>query len=275
MPFEFGKHKPAPVTPVTAATGMHVNALVTETDSPLENFAESASREDAFAPTRILVDTGAGPVVGLRELPLDAAHWIVQGMTIPVFVDPTNPNNYDVDWSLVPAITDLAAKNDPSLSDPMGARLRTWDALVGAGFDVLDMDKVAPKLRAMERPALKAELDAEPQAFAQQLAAVTALAAPAGYQRALAVISTQCALLVRDERRGSLFRSTAGTHPTVLAVSVPGKPAYAVYLPAFDHETREYDSDKPGLPAVVSTTNPTDVRVLWDEMPATASGPAF
>jgi hypothetical protein len=280
--FGFGKHNENPVAPVMAsiplvapAAGVHVNALVTETDSPVENLADMISTRGVLAATRVLIDFDSGPVIGLRDLPLDPNHWIVQGMTIPVIVDPANPNNYEIDWSLVPAITDLAAKNDPSLTDPMGARLRTWDALIAAGFDILDMDKVAPSMRALERPALKAELDAEPQAFARQLEAAKALSAPDGYQRGLAIIATQGAMFQRENGRGTPFRITDGKHVSVLSVSLPGQPAYAVLVPSFDHQSREYDSNNPGLPAVVSKTDPNDVRVLWDEMGTIGSGPAF
>ena len=60
--------------------------------------------------------------------------------------------------------------------------------------------------------------------------------------------------------------TTSGKRKTVLAVTVPGKPPYAVLMPKLKHPRRRGDIAGAGLPALVWTTDPNDVEILWDEL---------
>ena len=261
MPFGFGHHEDASALP---AHGITATALVTATEEPLENLFSSNS--DELAKTQVLMNVGTGSVVGYRGLPLDVDHWVTVGQSVPVIVDPANPNGYAIDWAQTPGITERIESNDPSLVDPMGARLRVWDALAAAGYHEPDLDQVAPQTLQREMTELRAQLVAEPQSFARQLAGVSSLPAPDGYQRALVQIVTSTALWGTKTHTQVKRRQTLGTHSVVLSIAVPGALPYAVFVRSFDHQARQYDEYNPGLPAVVSTTDPTDVRVLWDEL---------
>jgi hypothetical protein len=57
-----------------------------------------------------------------------------------------------------------------------------------------------------------------------------------------------------------------GTHNLVFSVHRLGFAPYAVFIENFVHEKRAGDPLHPGLPALISTTDPHDVDVLWDEM---------
>jgi hypothetical protein len=52
----------------------------------------------------------------------------------------------------------------------------------------------------------------------------------------------------------------------VLAVNVPGRAPYAVFEPKFEHPGGKGGLVGAGLPALVSSTDPSDVEVLWDEL---------
>jgi hypothetical protein len=57
-----------------------------------------------------------------------------------------------------------------------------------------------------------------------------------------------------------------GTHQAVLAVNIPGGAPYAVFKPRFKHPHGKGNLIGAGLPALVSSSDPSDVEVLWDEM---------
>jgi hypothetical protein len=57
----------------------------------------------------------------------------------------------------------------------------------------------------------------------------------------------------------------------VLAVNIPGRAPYAVFEPAFKRPRGKADYLGAGLPALVSTTDPSDVEILWDEVPSVDS----
>lgn len=280
MPFGLGHHDEAADTP--PAKGVPATALVTATQEPLDNL--NAGRADNLAQTQVLIQTGSAPILGYRGLPLDADHWITAGMSVPVIVNPSEPNGYVIDWASVPSIRDRVASGESSLVDPIGARLKVWDALAAAGFHEPDLDQVAPQSLQMEMTAMRAQLAAEPDAFARQLSGLAGLAAPADCERALVQIATTTARW--DSRRDTemRFRDIHGLHTAVLSVTVPGRAPYAVLVENFDHQERQWDDNNPGLPAIVSTTDPTSVRVLWEELakpgqplpaaaPATAAAP--
>jgi hypothetical protein len=265
MPFGFGKHEQDDVQ--TASDGATANALVTATEEPLDNAGGVSSR--TLALTQVLVSLPSGAVVGVRGLPLDPEHWLVAGMTVPVSIDPANPNSFEVDWARVPSIQDRVAANDPSLLDPMAARLKSWDALAAAGFHEPDLDQVAPQLMTLEMNAMRARLAAEPDAFARQLSGVEGQNAPEGQRRALVQIAASTATWEGTRFGENQHRDVHGKHAVVLSVSVPGDAPYAVFVKTFDHQHRAYDENNPGLPALVSLDDPGSVQVLWDEMPTT------
>jgi hypothetical protein len=63
-------------------------------------------------------------------------------------------------------------------------------------------------------------------------------------------------------------RLSWGKRKAVLAVNVPGRAPYAVLDPRFKRPRNKADIVGAGLPALVSTTDPNDVEILWDEVPS-------
>jgi hypothetical protein len=58
----------------------------------------------------------------------------------------------------------------------------------------------------------------------------------------------------------------------VLSVNVPGRAPYAVYLRKFRFPRKSRtDYTGAGYPALVSESNPSDIEVLWDEVPSVQS----
>jgi hypothetical protein len=265
MPFGIGKHDDTPEPP--AANGVHATALVTDTEVPITNHWLGHPNPASLAQTRILVNLGKGPVAGMRGLALDADHWLTEGMSVPVIADPANPNDYVVDWSAVPPMQQRAADGDTSLLDPLGAKIRNWDALAKAGFGALGMDQVAPQLVEQTAAAMRARLVSESEAFVRQLADEAKAPASAGFTRALVLIATTTSRFEGTSFGDNMHREVIGEYAVVLSVNIPGKPPYALFLEKFDHQESAYDPNNPGLPALVSTTDPTNVQVLWDEAP--------
>jgi hypothetical protein len=253
------------------ADGVRATALVTETDKPLDNLGGRLVRsmQGAAATTRILVEVDGRPIVAVRDLWLDQDHWLTTGMQVPVIVDPAQPDDFAVVWADVPAIAQRAAANELSLVDPLGAKIRVWDALAAHGYTTSIMRQVAPSVAEVTARGMKAELDAAPPRFAEQMASAAQQSAPAGSRRALVLIATTTATL-ESTRTGAgadfPHRNSHGRHSVVLSVNVPGQMPYAVFVERFDHKHRAADPNRPGLPALVAMTDPTDVKVLWDEL---------
>jgi hypothetical protein len=62
--------------------------------------------------------------------------------------------------------------------------------------------------------------------------------------------------------------SAWGGRKAVLAVNIPGMAPYAVIETKFKQPRGKADYAGAGLPALVSTTDPTDIEILWDEVPS-------
>jgi hypothetical protein len=65
--------------------------------------------------------------------------------------------------------------------------------------------------------------------------------------------------------------SSFGKRKAVLAVNIPGMAPYAVIESKFKAPRGKGDYAGAGLPALVSTTDPTDIEILWDEVPSLES----
>jgi hypothetical protein len=63
-------------------------------------------------------------------------------------------------------------------------------------------------------------------------------------------------------------RFSWGRRKAVLAVNIPGRAPYAVLEPRFKWPRGKTDLVGAGLPALVSTTDPNDIEILWDEVPS-------
>ncbi len=59
-----------------------------------------------------------------------------------------------------------------------------------------------------------------------------------------------------------------GKRKAVLSVNVPGMAPYAVLVSGFKPPAGKGDYAGAGLPALVSNSDPTDVEILWDEVPS-------
>jgi hypothetical protein len=260
------RHESAPVN------GVRAMALITDTEKPLDNMGERLVRsmQGAAARTGILVEINGRAVVATRDLWLDQDHWLTTGMQAPVIVNPEQPDDFVVDWASVPSIEQRASANESSLVDPLGAPIRVWETLAASGHITRNMALVAPSVADVTAPAMKAQLDEAPQLFAQRLATTAQQPAPVGWKRALVLIATTTATLETGRVDGDMnlpHRNSHGKHRVVLSVSVPGQAPYAVFVASFDHKQRAADLRSPGLPALVSATDPSEVKVLWDEMP--------
>jgi hypothetical protein len=224
---------------------------------------------------RILIDTASDdPIYVAASFKLDRDHWLVRGMTVPVKIDPADPGGFEIVWDEVPSVETLAAANDPVLADPFGTRRTTMQHVVESGValpsSTAPSDDVRDTVVAAQAAAFASDGSAPPDRLQDSLDAAARAPASAGTTRAVVLISASVATLCSTEDGSEAstrhFRDRHGKHDAVLAVNVPGRDPYAVFKKKWDHKRGKGVAPGAGLPAVVSTSDPTDVEVLWDEM---------
>ena len=227
-----------------------MRALVVAADAPVDNASWLSRGRYYDGNVRILIDEGSEPIYVARTFRLDEDHWLVPGMEIPVKIDPARPSEFEIDWAGVPSIEERVAANDPVLADPRAARRSVTEALEAVGV-------AGPSYQA-----------AMPDRFEEHLERAAREPAPPGKRRAVAVISAITASVRQrnPDGAGGSDLTTSGKRKTVLSVTVPGKPPYAVLMPKLKHPRGRADVAHAGLPALVSETDPNDVEILWDEL---------
>jgi hypothetical protein len=256
--------------------GMRATALVVATDNPLDKFDASVRLgKIARGTVRILVDTGSTPIYVARNFKLDRGRWLVRGMEVPVEIDPEKPDRFEVDWEAIPGIEERVAANDSTLADPIGTRRKVVEALKAAGLAGPDLNAIPGGMGQLAARSEEAKEAATPDRFKEAVEKAAQEPAPSGKARAVVLIATQMDSIVQvgggADSPGHNARDAAGKHDTVLAVTVPGRAPYAVFVRRFKKPSNKGDAAGAGLPALVSATDPTDVEVLWDELPSLES----
>jgi hypothetical protein len=205
---------------------------------------------------RVIADAGGNQVNALGRFSLSEDRWLVVGMEIPVEIDPEKPGNFEIDWDAIPSMEERVAANDPTLADPISAQQKAREALFGAGGEAASPGHLTPD-------QLKQAMD-----YAAEQPA------PAGKKRAIVIVAAITATVTsRFQGIGGNWEGTTssgsklsskGKRPAVLSVNVPGEAPYALFQPKFKRP-RGF-SGASGVPALVSSSDPTDVEVLWDEL---------
>jgi hypothetical protein len=246
--------------------GVRVSALVVEAEAPLDNAPPIGKRSRGTV--RILADAGSGPIYVARGFKLTEDRWLVRGMEIPVAIDPAKPDEFEVDWDAIPSIEDRVAANDPVLADPRGAAGKVVEAMRSAGLMGPNLDNVPGGIGQLIARSQTAQAEATPDRFEEAIETAEQGSAPPGKQRAVVLIATITASLAQDGESGPSYRTSSGKRRAVLAVNVPGRDPYAVFERKFKNPRKRGDVTGAGLPALVSSTDPSDVEVLWDELPS-------
>jgi hypothetical protein len=252
-------------------------ALVVEADDPLDNLAEArlakslVTGRQSIGVVRILIESEP-PIYVARGFELDRDHWPVGGMRLPVTIDPADPGSFEVNWDEVPSIEQRAAANDPTLADPIGTRKRTMEALIaagvaGSGASAPQQDSGAVLVAAQALAVEIGNSDHLPDHFRESMDTAAQEAAPAGNTRAVVLIAASEATLCAMRGESMVWGPDRhGTHEAVLTVNIPGRAPYAVFKSRFKHPDGKGSLMGAGLPALVSSSDPSDVEVLWDEM---------
>jgi hypothetical protein len=241
----FGRRHAPDRDQATAAT---TTGLVIEAAAPPEGTPSIGPGSNA--PLRILADLGSGRRCYDARIRMTEAHWLVPGMDVEVMLDPDHPDRFEVVWDSIPSMEARAASGDPALADPVAARRRVAHAL-----GLTQADTGTARTERVERA----------------LEHAGSTPAPPGKQRAVALIAT-----IRGRRRIVGDPENAATHDqvtykrasaAVLAMNVPGQAPYALYVPRFKCEVDLLEPLWMPLPALVSAVDPTDVEILWAEVP--------
>jgi hypothetical protein len=252
----------------TEGTGERATALVVHAENPLDNRIKRGKA--GLSQIWTVIGSAPNATYVTRKFELNRDRWPVRGMELPVSFDPANPSQFEVRWDEVPSIEDRAASNDPTLADPVGTRKRTMEAVraaLGADAGAPSQD---PDLAVITALSSQVQMDEQNEDFAKALEEASAKPAPDGKTRALVMVAATEATL-KQEHMGDVddldyYRDIHGKHAAVLAVTVPGGEPYAVFMPKFKHPSGKGVPAGGGLPAVVSSTDPSDVEVLWDEL---------
>ena len=191
----------------------------------------------------VMVDLDGRRTPLRRKFRLDDRRWLVPGMEVPIELDRQKPDRFEIDWSAIPSIEDRVAANDPTLSDPVAARQR-----VAAAWG-------QPPTPSSGR-------------FEEAMARAAATPAPAGQLRAVVRLATIRGNLQGDDPGGHSRRTTtSGTSAAVLAVNIPGRAPYAVFVRKLKVPRGRIEITGAGLPALVSAGDPNAVTILWNELP--------
>jgi hypothetical protein len=238
-------------SPAPSNAALRRLALVTHAEPP----PQGAPRYGTLSRgnIRVVVDLGSGAVEVAGTFRFADDHWLVRGMQVTVLVDPVQPSEFEVDWTSVASMADLVAANDPALADPFAAGRRVAQAL--------GLTREDTGTRRQDR-------------FAQLMTAAAAAPVVPGKVHAVVLIAT-----IRG--RMDMGSSDAGPSTTeitvhrnseaVLAINIPGRPPYAVFVRKFKFPRQQSDISGGGLPALVSATDPNDVEVQWDAVPSVAA----
>src|SRR5262249_37501358 len=156
-------------------------------------------------------------------------------------------------------------------ADPVGTKKATQQALIESGAvgpagPYRPSDEVRDVVVQAQADAARGVAD-RPDHWQESLQRAAPEAAPPGRARAVGLLAASEATLrtegsSADGSGGTLVRERHGTHDVVLAVTVPGRAPYAVYIHDFHHKRGKGLAPGAGLPALVSLSDPSDVDVL-------------
>jgi hypothetical protein len=194
-------------------------------------------------------------------------------MEVPVSIDPANPEAFEILWDQIPSMAERAPANDPALTDPIGTRRKVGEAVIAATA-AIDTSSMPAELGEAVAKAQR-ESAAVPDTMSEQLAQAEQEPAPAGKQRGVVLMATSVLKLVTegdDTGPSHTYETSQGKHDTVLSVNIPGREPYAVYKENFKHPRKATLAIGAGVPALISTTDPADIDVLWEH--AEAAGAA-
>jgi len=227
-------------------TAVRTSGLVVGTTDPLDNKLRLGNRNRGWV--RVIADAGGNQVNALNRFDLTEDRWLVVGMGIPVTVDPEKPGEFGIDWDAIPSMEKRVAANDPTLADPISAHQKAEEALLAASG-------------ASETPA-----DPTPERFKKAMKYAAEQPAPGGKTRAIVHVAAITATVRSYESSSghtkSQKRVSTGKRKAVLSVNVPGQAPYALFERKFK---RPRGMAGLVVPALVSSSDPTDVEVLWDE----------
>jgi hypothetical protein len=228
---------------------VRTTGLVVGTTDPLDNKLRLGNRNRGWV--RVIADAGGNQVNAVNRFDLTEKRWLVVGMEIPVRIDPEKPSAFAIDWDAIPSMEERVAANDPTLSDPISAQSKAREALLAASG-------------AADNPA-----DATPERFKLAMKYAADQPALAGKTRAIvhvaAITTTVRSYESSSGHTTSQKRISTGKRTAVLSVNVPGQAPYALLQRKFQ---RPRGIAGLIVPALVSSSDPTDVEVLWDELPS-------
>ena len=228
-------------------TKVRTTGLVVGATDPVNNKLRLGNRNGGWV--RIVADPGGNRVNAVGRFDLTENRWLVVGMEIPVRVDPEKPGGFEIDWDAIPSMEERVVANDPTLADPIGAHKRAREALLAANG-------------AADNPP-----DATPARFEKAMRYSAEQPSPAGKMRAIvhvaAITTTIRTAEYSTEHQISKKQVSTGRRKAVLSVNVPGQAPYAVLQRKFKRPR-----GMAGLivPALVSSSDPTDVEMLWAEL---------
>jgi hypothetical protein len=231
------------------ATANTTTALVVEAVAPPEGVPSIGPGSNG--PLRIMADLGSGRRLYDGKIRMTEAHWLVPGMEVEVMFDPDRPDRFEIDWESVPSMEARAAADDPALADPVAARRKVAHAL-----GLKEGDTGTERTKRVQRVVEQAGSQSAP---AGKLRAVVLIATIRGRRR---VVGDGAENAVSHDQVTYKRDSAA-----VLAVNVPGRAPYAVYMPRFKCEVDLLEPLWMPLPALVSAVHPTEVEILWNEVP--------
>jgi hypothetical protein len=205
------------------------------------------------AHVRVQADLGSGSQLLDVRIRMSEEHWLALGTDVELTFEAEHPDRLEIDWDRTLRMEARVAANDPALADPVAARRKVAHAL---GLSRADTGNA--RTERFERALERAREQAAPPG---KLSAVVLIATIRGRRR-----------IVGDDAQGGGPTHDQVTYQrpsaAVLAVNVPGRVPYAVYAPKFKCEVDLLEPLWMPLPALVSAADPSDLEILWGEVPS-------
>jgi hypothetical protein len=196
------------------------------------------------------------PIAVTHECMVDRGKELVEGFTVPVMVDPSDPNKLEILWDEVPSIQERIANRDPAILDPEV----TWETLRAPQFA-----KLAPSVPRPVSPwAEKAIADwppVEPLAKGRQPGTAWVVASSMDARLCTGTDSSMPPGRTHYRSKGPV---SYGPHSFMTWLLLRVNPQYGTPYGAHFRTNAVRWRFSAVLPVALNPDDPTDIEICWD-----------
>ena len=197
------------------------------------------------------------PVAVAHECMVDRGKELIEGFTVPVMVDPSDPDKLEILWDEVPSIQERIANRDPAILDPEG----TWETLRAPQFA-----KLAPSVPRPTSPwaekAIAGWPPVEPLAKGRQPG--TAWVVASSMDAKFCMVGSDSAMPPGRTHYRSKGPVSYGPHAFMTWLLLRVNPQYGTSYGAYFRTNAVRWRFSAVLPVALNPDDPTDIEICWD-----------